>query len=53
VVVHGALAGAFSPISVYGAFINSYLAEAGLPTSPLALFFCGKRIAVAGESESF
>ncbi|MBN6754258.1 hypothetical protein JRG18_12100 [Kocuria palustris] len=38
-VVHGALAGAFSPISVYGAFINSYLAEAGLPTSPLALFF--------------
>ncbi|GLB65949.1 SLC13 family permease [Arthrobacter mangrovi] len=38
-VVHGALAGAFSPISVYGAFINGYLAKEGLPVSPLALFF--------------
>lgn len=37
-VVHGALAGAFSPISVYGAFINGYLQQAGLPTDPLALF---------------
>ncbi|WP_104176283.1 SLC13 family permease [Arthrobacter sp. Y81] len=38
-VVHGALAGAFSPISVYGAFIDSYLTKAGLPTDPLVLFF--------------
>ncbi|MBE0010754.1 MULTISPECIES: SLC13 family permease [unclassified Arthrobacter] len=37
-VVHGALAGAFSPISVYGAFINGYLQQEGLPTDPLALF---------------
>lgn len=37
-VVHGALAGAFSPISVYGAFINGYLEKEGLPVSPLALF---------------
>lgn len=36
-VVHGALAGAFSPISVYGAFINGYLAQASLPVDPLAL----------------
>ncbi|MBT2523254.1 SLC13 family permease [Arthrobacter sp. ISL-28] len=38
-VVHGALAGAFSPISVYGAFIDSYLTKAALPTDPLVLFF--------------
>ncbi|GAA1931330.1 hypothetical protein GCM10009737_36620 [Nocardioides lentus] len=37
-VVHGALAGAFSPISVYGVFINSYLDDQGLPVSPLVLF---------------
>ncbi|AUI51416.1 SLC13 family permease [Arthrobacter crystallopoietes] len=37
-VVHGALAGAFSPISVYGAFINGYLEKEGLPVSPIALF---------------
>lgn len=36
-VVHGALAGAFSPISVYGAFINGFLGQAGLPVDPLAL----------------
>jgi hypothetical protein len=37
-VVHGALAGAFSPISVYGIFINDYLAKNGLTPAPLTLF---------------
>lgn len=37
-VVHGALAGAFSPISVYGVFINGYLAEHELATDRLSLF---------------
>ncbi|KQT92380.1 hypothetical protein ASG49_10395 [Marmoricola sp. Leaf446] len=37
-VVHGALAGAFSPISVYGSFIAGYLRGEDLPISPLALF---------------
>lgn len=37
-VVHGALAGAFSPISVYGAFINGYLKKEGLPIDPITLF---------------
>jgi len=37
-VVHGALAGAFSPISVYGSFITGYLDRQDLPTSPVALF---------------
>ncbi|MGC3022369.1 SLC13 family permease [Brevibacterium sp. FAM 24630] len=37
-VVHGALAGAFSPISVYGIFINDYLAKNGLTATPLSLF---------------
>jgi di/tricarboxylate transporter len=37
-VVHGALAGAFSPISVYGSFVNALVARAGLPGSPATLF---------------
>ncbi|UVI37364.1 SLC13 family permease [Brevibacterium spongiae] len=37
-VVHGALAGAFSPISVYGIFINDYLAKSGLTPTPVSLF---------------
>ncbi|WP_231446534.1 SLC13 family permease [Brevibacterium zhoupengii] len=37
-VVHGTLAGAFSPISVYGIFINDYLAKNGLTPTPLSLF---------------
>ena len=37
-VVHGALAGAFSPISVYGIFINDYLTTNGLTPAPLTLF---------------
>lgn len=37
-VVHGALGGAFSPITVYGAFVNSTMASVGLPSDPIALF---------------
>ncbi|WP_224391508.1 SLC13 family permease [Pseudonocardia sp. ICBG1293] len=37
-VVHGALGGAFSPITVYGAFVNSTMATVGLPSDPVALF---------------
>jgi di/tricarboxylate transporter len=37
-VVHGALAGAFSPISVYGVFINGFLSNRGLEPTPLSLF---------------
>ena len=37
-VVHGALAGAFSPISVYGSFVNALVAKTGLPSSPSTLF---------------
>src|SRR6185436_18134904 len=37
-VVHGALAGAFSPISVYGVIINGFMAKQGLATSPFSLF---------------
>lgn len=38
-VVHGAMTGAFSPISVYGVFVNGFLDSEGLPGNPLALFF--------------
>jgi Na+/H+ antiporter NhaD/arsenite permease-like protein len=37
-VVHGAQAGGFSPISVYGGIVNNITAKAGLPTDPLFLF---------------
>src|SRR6478735_6131166 len=37
-VIHGAQAGGFSPISVYGVTVNSITAKAGLVDSPLALF---------------
>ena len=37
-VVHGALGGAFSPISVYGAFVNETMVNNGLPSSPTTLF---------------
>ena len=37
-VVHGALAGAFSPISVYGIFINDFLTKNGFQPSPGVLF---------------
>ncbi|MGW8379576.1 SLC13 family permease [Streptomyces sp. ODS28] len=37
-VVHGAQAGAFSPISVYGTIVNGVVAKNHLPGSPLVLF---------------
>lgn len=37
-VVHGALGGAFSPISVYGAFVNETMVNRDLPSSPTMLF---------------
>ena len=36
-VVHGALAGAFSPISVYGIFINDYLAKNRPDSDPVVV----------------
>lgn len=37
-VVHGAQAGGFSPISIYGVTVNNIASGAGLENSPLALF---------------
>jgi len=37
-VVHGAQAGGFSPISIYGTITNSVMQEAGLPSSEIAVF---------------
>ncbi|GAA2827841.1 SLC13 family permease [Crossiella cryophila] len=37
-VVHGAQAGGFSPISVYGAIVNGLVDKNGLPGSPIAVF---------------
>lgn len=37
-VVHGSLAGAFSPISVYGVVVNGLVGGTALPSSPLTLF---------------
>ena len=37
-VVHGAQAGGFSPISIYGGITNGVVAKAGLPLSELATF---------------
>jgi di/tricarboxylate transporter len=37
-VVHGAQAGGFSPISIYGVTVNTIAAKAGLTNSPLTLF---------------
>ncbi|AWT53140.1 SLC13 family permease [Mycolicibacterium smegmatis] len=37
-VIHGAQAGGFSPISIYGVTVNNIVAKAGLLNSPLALF---------------
>ena len=37
-VVHGAQAGGFSPISIYGTIVNQVVAQADLQGSPLALF---------------
>jgi Na+/H+ antiporter NhaD/arsenite permease-like protein len=37
-VIHGAQAGGFSPISVYGGITNQIVAKAGLPFAPTSLF---------------
>ena len=37
-VVHGAQAGGFSPISIYGVITNSVMEDAGLPTSEITVF---------------
>jgi di/tricarboxylate transporter len=37
-VVHGAQAGGFSPISIYGGITNGVVAAAGLPLSPMTTF---------------
>ncbi|MEN0138784.1 MAG: SLC13 family permease [Rhodococcus sp. (in: high G+C Gram-positive bacteria)] len=37
-VVHGAQAGGFSPISIYGVTVNDIASKAGLTSSPLTLF---------------
>ena len=37
-VVHGAQAGGFSPISIYGTITNSVMAEANLPDGQVAIF---------------
>lgn len=37
-VVHGAQAGGFSPISIYGGITNGVVAKAGLPLSPMTTF---------------
>ena len=37
-VVHGAQAGGFSPISIYGLITNSAMEDAGLPTSEVLIF---------------
>ncbi|GAB3266494.1 SLC13 family permease [Arthrobacter pigmenti] len=37
-VVHGAQAGGFSPIAVYGVIVNGIVADTGFDYSPLALF---------------
>src|SRR6185436_4505866 len=39
VVIHGAQAGGFSPISIYGGITNQVVERAGLPRNDLALFF--------------
>ena len=36
-VVHGALGGAFTPISVYGSFVNGLVSDSGLDNSPIML----------------
>ncbi len=51
-VVHGAQAGGFSPISIYGTITNDIVAQTDLPSSPLTLFlaslFFNLAIAIVG-----
>lgn len=49
-VIHGAQAGGFSPISIYGGITNGVVARAGLPLSEMTTFLAslGVNAAVAG-----
>ena len=48
-VIHGAQAGGFSPISIYGGITNRIVAKAGLPLNEIATFLAsfGVNLAVA------
>jgi di/tricarboxylate transporter len=48
-VVHGAQAGGFSPISVYGSIVNGVVERNGLPGNPVVLFLAslGVNLAIA------
>jgi len=43
-VIHGAQAGGFSPISVYGVTVNTITDDAGLQDSPITLFLGGRSL---------
>src|SRR5215203_1659875 len=49
-VIHGAQAGGFSPISIYGGITNGIVAKAGLPLDPVTTFLASffVNLAVAG-----
>ncbi|WP_020181097.1 SLC13 family permease [Methylopila sp. M107] len=49
-VIHGAQAGGFSPISIYGGLTNGVVAKAGLPLEPMMTFLASFAVngAVAG-----
>jgi di/tricarboxylate transporter len=46
-VVHGAQAGGFSPISIYGGITNKVVADAGLPVSPVTTFLASLAVNTA------
>ncbi len=46
-VVHGAQAGGFSPISVYGSIVNGVVADNGLPQDEVFLFFASLAVNAA------
>ena len=53
-VIHGAQAGGFSPISIYGGITNGVVAKAGLPLSEITTFLAsfGVNLAVAVSCSS-
>src|ERR671918_315550 len=46
-VVHGAQAGGFSPISIYGGITNGVVAQAGLPLSEMTTFLASLAVNLA------
>ncbi|MEV6637762.1 SLC13 family permease [Actinoplanes sp. NPDC051470] len=46
-VVHGAQAGGFSPISIYGTIVNGIVAEEGLPGNEIVLFLASAVVNLA------